>query len=181
MTDDTPSDQILRQALTREWTKVLPILSAFVRSSVRDRQHAEDVIQEVGAVISAGYANIPEGVGFNAWVLGVARNHILKRYRTDQRDRHLFSSEALESLSAAYERLSDSSDDMRAALEHCVDQLPERSRRIIEMRYQQGGRVDGIAEQLDSTANAISGVLFRVRQTLKKCIERRIASGEVSS
>ena len=181
MADHAQSDQRLRQELTRQWTSALPILTAFVMSSVRDRQHAEDIIQEVGAAVSAGFTEIPEGVSFNAWALGIARNHIHKRYRTDQRDRHLFKSEALEALAGAYERLSDSSDEMRAALDHCVEQLPERSRKIIELRYRQNTRVDSIAAMLGSSANAVSGVLFRVRQGLKDCIEKRLADGEARS
>jgi RNA polymerase sigma-70 factor (ECF subfamily) len=171
------SDQQLRQALTRQWTQVLPVLTAFVMSSVRDRQHAEDIVQEVGAAVSANFEDIPEGVSFNAWALSIARNHIHKRYRTNQRDKHVFKSEALEALSGAYERLSDSSDELRSALDQCIEELPERSRKIIELRYKQDQRVDGIAAMLGSTANAVSGVLFRVRQSLKKCIQRRIAEG----
>ena len=178
MSDQPTTDQQLRQALTRQWTRVLPVLTAFVMSSVRDRQHAEDIVQEVGAVVSAGFADIPEGVSFNTWALSIARNHIHKRYRTDRRDKHIFKSEALEGLAQAYDRLSDSSDEMRSALEHCVDLLPERSRRIIELRYRQNKRVDGIAAMLGSTANAVSGVLFRVRQSLRQCIEKRVAEGE---
>lgn len=177
MTHPIPTDQQLRQALTRQWTQVLPVLTAFVMSSVRDRQHAEDIVQEVGAAVSAGFTEIPEGVSFNTWALAIARNHIHKRYRSDQRDKHLFKSDALEALAGAYDRLSDSSDDMRAALDQCVDLLPERSRRIIELRYQQNKRVDGIASMLGSSANAVSGVLFRVRHALKDCIKKRIADG----
>ena len=46
MADQHPPtpDQQLRQALTRQWTQVLPVLTAFVMSSVRDRQHAEDIV-----------------------------------------------------------------------------------------------------------------------------------------
>lgn len=178
MADKPTTDQQLRQALTRQWTQVLPVLTAFVMSSVRDRQHAEDIIQEVGAAVSANFTEIPEGVSFNTWALAIARNHIHKRYRADQRDRHLFKSEALESLSDAYDRLADQSDDMRDALEQCVDLLPDRSRRIVELRYKQDKRVDGIANMLGSSANAVSGVLFRVRQSLRDCIEKRIAKGE---
>lgn len=178
MTDQPTTDQQLRQALTRQWTQVLPVLTAFVMSSVRDRQHAEDIVQEVGAAVSANFTEIPDGVSFNAWALSIARNQIHKRYRSDQRDKHIFKSDALEALAGAYERLSESSDDMRAALDHCVEQLPDRSRNIVELRYKQDQRVDGIAAMLGSSANAVSGVLFRVRQALKKCIEKRMADGE---
>lgn len=178
MTNQPTTDQQLRQALTRQWTQVLPVLTAFVMSSVRDRQHAEDIVQEVGAAVSANFTDIPENVSFNAWALAIARNHIHKRYRSDQRDKHLFKSDALEALAGAYDRLSDSSDDMRSALDQCIDMLPERSRRIIELRYKQDKRVDGIAAMLGSSANAVSGVLFRVRQALKDCIEKRMAEGD---
>ena len=180
MPEPARTDQQLRQSLTRQWTAVLPVLNAFVMSSVRDRQHAEDIVQEVGAVVSAGFTEIPEDVPFNRWVLGVARNQVLKRYRDSKRDRHVFKSEALESLANACERVSDRSEEMRHALEHCVEALPERSRRILEMRYRQDRRVNGIADLLGSNANAISGVLFRVRQALRDCIEKRINEGEVS-
>lgn len=178
MSDQPTNDQQLRQELTRQWTKVLPILNAFVMSSVRDRQHAEDIVQEVGAAVSANFTDIPEGVSFTTWALAIARNHIHKRYRSTQRDRHVFKSESLEALAGAYDRLADSSEDMRDALEQCVDLLPERSRRIIELRYKQDKRVDGIADLLGSTANAVSGVLFRVRQALRTCIEKRLSDGE---
>ncbi|MFK7788498.1 MAG: sigma-70 family RNA polymerase sigma factor [Phycisphaeraceae bacterium] len=178
MADDKLTDQQVRQELTRQWTKVLPILNAFVVSSVRDRQHAEDIVQEVGAAVSAGFTEIPEGVSFNTWALAIARNHIHKRYRSNQRDRHVFQGAALDALAGAYDRLSDSSDEMRDALEHCIGMLPERSRRVIELRYKQNKRVDSIADMLGSSANAVSGVLFRVRQSLRDCIEKRIASGE---
>ena len=178
MADQPTTDQQLRQALTRQWTQVLPVLTAFVMSSVRDRQHAEDIVQEVGAAVSADFADIPENVSFTTWTLAIARNHIHKRYRTNQRDKHIFTSEALEALAGAYDRISESSEDMRAALEHCVELLPERSRRVIELRYQQNKRVDGIAAMLGSTANAVSGVLFRVRQALRDCIEKQMADGE---
>ena len=39
-------------------------------------------------------------MSFNAWALSIARNHIHKRYRTNQRDKHLLKSEALEALAA---------------------------------------------------------------------------------
>lgn len=177
MADQPTTEQQLRQALTRQWTQVLPILNAFVMSSVRDRQHAEDIVQEVGAAVSANFTDIPDGVSFTTWALSIARNHIHKRYRADQRDKHLFKSEALEALAGAYDRLSDRSDDMRAALDHCVDLLPERSRRIIELRYKQNKRVDAISAMLGSSANAVSGVLFRVRQALRDCIEKRMNEG----
>lgn len=177
MADEKLKDQQLRQELTRQWTKVLPILNAFVVSSVRDRQHAEDIVQEVGAAVSANFTDIPEGVSFNTWALAIARNQIHKRYRADQRDKHLFQGEALEALAGAYDRLSDRSDDMRSALDQCVEQLPDRSRRIIELRYKQNKRVDAISGMLGSSANAVSGVLFRVRQALRDCIEKRISEG----
>jgi RNA polymerase sigma-70 factor (ECF subfamily) len=177
MADQPTTDQQLRQALTRQWTQVLPVLTAYVMSSVRDRQHAEDIVQEVGAAVSANFTDIPDGVSFNTWALGIARNQILKRYRSDKRDKHLFKSEALEALAGAYDRLSDSSDDMRDALDQCVELLPDRSRRIIELRYKQNKRVQGIAAMLGSTANAVSGVLFRVRESLKSCIEKRLSEG----
>lgn len=178
MAEQPTSDQKLRQDLTRQWTQVLPVLTAYVMSSVRDRQHAEDIVQEVGAAVSAGFAEIPGDVSFTTWTLAIARNHIHKRYRSNQRDKHIFKSDSLEALAGAYERLADSTDDMRAALEHCIELLPDRSRRVIELRYRQNKRVDGIATMLGSTANAVSGVLFRVRQVLRDCIEKHMAEGE---
>lgn len=172
------TDQQLRQALTRQWTHALPVLNAYVFSAVRDRQHAEDIVQEVGAAVSANFTDIPEGVSFNTWALAIARNQVLKRYRQNQRDRLVFKPESLEALASACDRLSDRSDDIRAALDHCIQKLPERSRRIIDLRYQQDKRVDGIASRLGTTANAVSGVLFRVRQALRECIRKQLEKAE---
>ena len=62
------------------------------------------------------------------------------------------------------------------ALEHCVDRLPDRSRRLLAMRYGQDDSPERIAAQTRTTTAAVYQALWRLRTWLRKCVERHVAS-----
>jgi RNA polymerase sigma-70 factor (ECF subfamily) len=61
--------------------------------------------------------------------------------------------------------------DEQVALRRCLEQLPEKSRRFIELHYDLGVSSVEIAVQMQMTADAVRRALFRVREQLRKCIQ----------
>jgi RNA polymerase sigma-70 factor (ECF subfamily) len=111
------------------------------------------------------------------WLKGIARNVCLSHFRRTAR-RNRLHREALCEVLAAVECETEgrcSRHSVGSVLEDCVGKLPPNQRRLLELRYQQDLTSAAIAEKLDSTADAIRVLLFRVRGLLKDCIHRTLA------
>jgi RNA polymerase sigma-70 factor (ECF subfamily) len=67
-------------------------------------------------------------------------------------------------------------EKQREALALCVQALSERHRRVVEMHYHEGMSVEAIAEEIDRKKNAVSQLLFRIRQILRECVRKQFAS-----
>jgi RNA polymerase sigma-70 factor (ECF subfamily) len=65
----------------------------------------------------------------------------------------------------------------QAALRHCLQQLPEKGRRLIELHYDLGVSSVDIAAQMEITAEAVRRALFRLREQLRKCIQVTLVRG----
>ena len=120
---------------------------------------------------------------FGAWAVGVAKYEVLYYRRERATDKHLFGDDIVEQIASRYEILAEEVDPLRDALKHCLDKLEGRSKRVIELRYRRGLPSAAIADEMDLTAGAVRMLLCRVRDTLRRCIERRrlkIGFGELS-
>src|SRR5689334_14169199 len=60
----------------------------------------------------------------------------------------------------------------RSALEQCLDRLPTKSRRLIEMHYYLDNSSVEIARQMNMNADAVRRALFRLREQLRKCVRK---------
>ena len=66
----------------------------------------------------------------------------------------------------------------QAALEHCLEKLPDKSRRLLDLRYVEETSIESMAQQIKSTAGTVRVTLFRVRDVLARCIQSQLAQGE---
>ncbi|MEM9345943.1 MAG: sigma-70 family RNA polymerase sigma factor [Planctomycetota bacterium] len=65
-------------------------------------------------------------------------------------------------------------DPKREALEQCIEKLQAKSRRALELRYEQDMKPAQIAEVIGSTPGSVRVTLTRIRSALSKCIETRL-------
>jgi RNA polymerase sigma-70 factor, ECF subfamily len=161
--------------LARLWVQSQPAISAYISANVMDAHHAEDLVQEVAQVVAEKFATFDPNRSFLSWALGIARNRLLKYYRTRARDRLVLSEAALERIGAALERVEHEAEDRRTALRHCLQQVAGRRREVLEMRYGQNIRVNEIADQCGMSASAVSVMLYRVRAALYDCVRVQLA------
>lgn len=122
------------------------------------------------------------GTNFFAWLCAFARNTLMGEYKTITRQaknqenylQHLVVT-WLEEIEAHGEVFSD---ETVQALRHCLGLLPEKSRRLMSLRYQDDRPLESIARLIGKNVSAIKFQLFAVRRKLRECIGRELARGE---
>lgn len=160
-----------RADLTVRWTSAQPNVAAFIRSIVRNPTDVDDVLQDTAYRIAMKFDDYDPQRPFVAWAIGIARNCVLEWHRAHARDRHLFDAETVKRVADAYCQRAPQHDTARIALQDCLKKLPPKSRRMLDMRYTQELKPARIAELLETTPQTVSTTLYRVRETLRRCIE----------
>lgn len=115
---------------------------------------------------------------FQAWLLGIARNlcraWLEKRQREGQRREDLLG-ECLETLPAKEIDESAFLEDVER-LQHCLAKLPPKSRGLLDRVYRDGWSLERLAKNLGSTAGSLAVTLFRLRKTLRMCLDHEVQS-----
>lgn len=148
-------------------------IKAFILATVRDRQAAEDVLQEVALTLWKSFNRYDPERSFGAWARGIAAKKILQSAGEKTRPITL-SSEAIDAIALAYDKAEAGIPREVEALNSCMDQLPAKSRQLLALRYEQSRKLADLARDLSSTIDAVSKTLSRIRIGLQKCIEQRL-------
>jgi RNA polymerase sigma-70 factor (ECF subfamily) len=164
-----------RERLTRLWLAAEPTVSAYVFAAVRAVHDAEDVVQQVALTVARRFEEYDGTRPFVAWALWLAKSRIADHYRKQGRARLVFSETMLDQLAEALSQLQPQRGARHEALERCLEKLPEKSRQLLERRYEDGSSMEVVAETLNSTAASVRVMLFRIRNLLSECIETELA------
>ena len=142
---------------------------------VRDAHVAEDIFQNV--VLKA----LTKGISFDvegavlSWAFITARREGLdwsRRYRKESIGLDVTTLELLEQ-----EWLSETASYGEARLEAlrlCLKGLPDKSSRLLRLRYFEDNSCGEIAKKLGTGLNAVYKRLSRLHQRLKDCVELRL-------
>ncbi|WP_437223207.1 sigma-70 family RNA polymerase sigma factor [Planctomicrobium sp. SH661] len=162
------------QELARLWTRHLPVVETFVASLCLRPGEVEELLQETVTQLFQQIDRFDFSRPFLPWAMGVARYVVLQYKRDCARDRHLFSQEAVENLSRAFEAATGPQDALRQHLTDCFQKLSRQSQRLCQLRYEQNlGRAE-IAKTQGASLAAVKMGLHRLRQQLRTCVERRL-------
>ena len=163
------------------WATAFPRLRVFVLMCIPSYHDAEDVIQETAVAAASEFSRYDRERSFTSWVLGIARNRVLRHWRDKGASRQiLFDEETLISVESAFSKMELNPDPTHEALERCLAKLTLRSRRLIEHRYIQGLNTEQISERTGMTVQSVYTQLYRVRQMLGECIRQRLGRGVAS-
>ena len=145
-----------------------------------DYPTAEDIFQETWLQVVDALEQNVEIRDVRKWSRGVARNLVLKHWRRQRSTRGglvVANSKLLEMVDVAFDEQDDEREFWEArrhALRDCVSQLPEKSRRLLSLKYDRGLKAAEVGEKLNKTAEAVLVALSRLRQALGKCAEERL-------
>ena len=167
-----PDDRLER--FTRLWMDNHRAVAAFIRMSVQDLHHAEDVLQEVAADASRNFDQYDPDRPFVAWLIGIARQRIADYFRKSKKRQLALAPDVADALAAAHVDLAQEMDDRLIALRKCMERLPERQRKLVKQRYGRGLTLAEIAQAVGSNAKAVNALFVRLRVALRTCIEQRM-------
>jgi len=152
-------------------------LRGFVRCLLVRSCDVDDILQEVNAVLWEKADDFGPGTDFWAWASQIARYKVLNHVRKLGRERLMFDDAVLNQLAEIAAGKLEHLDQRRAALDHCLQQLPPPQRQLIDLRYSAGHTIELIGKSIGRPAGSVRQTLYRIRTSLQACIERQLALG----
>ncbi len=151
-------------------------VKAFISSLVRDRYVCDDIFQDVALILWRKFDQFDRSRSFGAWARGIASKKIMQYFDKNRKTPLPLSPEVIEAVVIAFdqEEAQDITDEQEA-LRTCLEMLPEKSRSLLKMRYENAMQLNEIADVIAKSLNAVHKTLTRIRDSLRKCIEKKIA------
>lgn len=149
---------------------------AYTRTLVQNRSDAEDIMQNVSIALWKKWHTFDPATSFLRWAFAVAFIEILRYRRKSAKDRLWFSEPLMELLSADFQQNAEVHSSRLDALSSCLEKLDREDRRLIEIRYRQGGTAQSAADEFNKPLSTIYKMLLRVRQSLRNCITSSVAA-----
>lgn len=176
MSDDWPHELHADPAtLDREFASVVTRfqhpLAAFLYQSVRDREQARDLTQEVFVKAHRALARYDSTRPFSTWLFAIAANHARDHLRRRQARIPTVSADHLDQPEP---RSPEARPDEALAhrelgeqLDAALGQLPLEERELVVLRHVAGLGIDEIAQALGLAPANAKTKLFRARQRLQ--------------
>lgn len=165
----------LRERLARLWLEADPSVRAYVFAAVQRFQDAEDIVQQVALTAARRFDEYDGARPFVAWALWLAKSRIIDHYRAQDRQKLVFSETLLDQAAARLVERQATTHAGSAALEKCIEKLPVKSRRLLDLRYAEDASMETIAQAINSTAGSVRVMLFRIRDLLAACVKAELA------
>ncbi len=153
------------------------MLMGYLKALLRDYILAEDAFAELSLEILNAWDKCDHSRNTGAWARGIAK-HVASRIRrqTRRHDYKVIDYDLLEHLAQAVENegTGDILELRKDALECCLRELPNCQRELVTSRYYSGWPYSDVARMVGRDVAAVRVILFRLRQILKECIEKRL-------
>jgi RNA polymerase sigma-70 factor (ECF subfamily) len=146
-------------------------LYSYIASLMGGLEQANDVLQETNLKLCRKAAAYDASQPFLRWAYGFARNEVLSWRTRQARSRLVFDGGLVDGIAQDIESAGEDADRQLAALESCVERLPERQRSFITARYRRGVAVQVIAAREGMEENAVAALFYRIRKALAACVE----------
>lgn len=146
-------------------------LFRYITALIGDPDEAGNILQETNLVIWRKSSEFTQDGNFGVWSRSIALWQVKAWLRDRGRDRHVFSSELVGQLAERNAAWADVSV-RRQALRKCVKVLQEKERKLLRYRYVDSHSIHDISERIQKTPSAVKSGLFRIRKTLRLCVER---------
>jgi len=172
-------------------------LLRFARLQLRDRDAAEDAVQETLLAALGAEASYAGRSELRTWLTGILKHKIIDAIRRANREPQASLDDADDA--AALEELFDRSGHWGApvaawrdpdasleqaqffeVLEACLAGLPAKAARAFMMREHMGLETDEICKELGITPTNCWVMLYRARMALRLCLEARWFGAQVT-
>jgi RNA polymerase sigma-70 factor (ECF subfamily) len=191
-------DDAVFAALVDAWS---PGLMRVARMHVRDRQVAEEVVQETWIAVLRGIDRFEGRSSLRTWVYRIAMNTAKTRAQREARSIPFSAAARADEPSVDPDRFLSAdhraaggwalgpsewptpeeellSGETREVIMRAIDELPESQRAVITMRDVEGLSSEEVAEILEITDGNQRVLLHRARSKVRRAIERHLGAVE---
>jgi len=166
------SEPEILQALMKSRTR----LSAAAWLVVRDTHAAEDIFQNLALKAMTREVSFESEAALLSWAFIIARREGIDWLRRHQRETVGLDPDILELLENEWQTAASYSPGAKMeALQDCLAAAPESSRRLVKLRYFDGYRCEEVAREMGIALNAIYKRLSRLHESLRQCVEGKLA------
>ncbi len=159
-------------AFLRLFLKAERRIFAYILTLLPHRADAEDVLQEVSAILWEKFdeRNPPEN--FVAWGCRIAYFQVRVFRRRKQRQRVLFSEAVLEHVAETLEVQATALQlaERIEALDRCFQKLGRRDRELLAERLKAGATTESTAERIGRSVDTIYKAMARIRKAVHDCV-----------
>jgi RNA polymerase sigma-70 factor, ECF subfamily len=150
-------------------------LYVYIVALIGNSLEAHDILQDTVLILWRKYDQFERGASFLAWARGVARYRVLRYRQMHANEACVLEPKALDAVAARLDRLDDPRQMLYAeALPGCIEQLGDRDRELLHVRYAGDISLRSLAAKLNRSENALSQSLGRIRRLLRKCVEETV-------
>ena len=150
-----------------------------IRKMIKEQEMVEDLVQEVFIKAFKNLETYSNEYAFSTWLYRIATNHTIDYLR--KRKLQTFSiNDPIRTKDGEMEvQLPDetySTDqpiikkERKAIVQNAIQNLPEKYRKVIEMRHMEELSYDEIAVELDLPLGTVKAHIFRARELLYKAL-----------
>jgi RNA polymerase sigma-70 factor (ECF subfamily) len=155
------------------------MLLAYAAYRLPDAALVDEVVQQTFIRAYEQLGDYDPSKDLGTWLRTICKFMILaelKRVSRDKQNRDTYKDRVRGSLAeAALERADGADPDDLRRLKSCIDQLQKTSRELVKARYLQALPLGDIARKFGQSAAWVATTLFRVRDTLRRCLEQQEA------
>ncbi len=153
----------------------LPHVRAFIALRTPAAHLVDELAHETFVYAFRNIQEFTPGTSLANWLRAIAWNLLraeILRFSREQAN-HLRYAQArrVQSVECNQDLCSSSEAEF---LEQCMEQLPGSMRELLELKYQREHSSEEIAQHLKRSTAWVWTMLFRVRQQLKECIDRKL-------
>jgi len=150
---------------------------------LRDKNLLDDLIQEIYIKAFRNLANYNAEYAFSTWLYRIATNHTIdhlrkKKLRTYSIDEPLSTKDGDMKLELKdHEASTDEpilKNERKIMVQEAIETLPEKYKRVIQMRHMQELSYQEIAEELAVPIGTVKAHIFRAREMLFKAMKDKI-------
>ena len=153
------------------------IIHGYINSLLPGESSVEDVLQRANMVIWKKRADFELGTNFKAWALSIARWES-RAWMTERKRSNwiIFDDDLANALEEGTDAITNlEPSDSIAALRTCLGKLRSADRTLILFLYQHEKSTIECAKHLKRSAGSLRVSMHRIRATLRRCIESRLA------
>lgn len=167
------TEQQILQTLMKWRTRV----SAAAWVVVRNAHAAEDIFQNVALKAMTREVSFETDGALLSWAFVTARREGIDWLRKHRREAVCLDAEILDLLEQEWQAAQAAPSGARVeALQDCLESAPESSRRLLKLRYFDGYSCEEVARKMGIRLDAIYKRVSRLHESLKNCIEDKLAA-----